>query len=190
MVAPQKRSAESSNDAGAKKGKFDKSSQFKKSGGGKFDAKKSFGKPGTKYLLLLSISRLQWSVFDLRDCSWYCEHCPFFRFDTLIFILVNKMFSVFFGDQSDPRRVKRVYLDFERYHICISKVPSISSFQPDIALSLLWSICCINFSSARHHSSNMLRNDWLRLRTSHHFAHSFLKSAQKFRDSNSAKAIQ
>lgn len=46
MVAPQKRSAETPGDAGAKKVKFDKGSQFKKSGGGKFDGKKSFGKPG------------------------------------------------------------------------------------------------------------------------------------------------
>lgn len=52
MVAPpQKRSAEASNDAGAKKVKFDKSSPFKKSHGGKFEGKKTFGKPG-----LLSIN--------------------------------------------------------------------------------------------------------------------------------------
>lgn len=47
MVAPQKRSADSSTEAGAKKGKFERSAPFKKSGGGKFDGKKSFGKPGT-----------------------------------------------------------------------------------------------------------------------------------------------
>lgn len=48
MVAPQKRSAETANDAAPKKVKFDKSAPFKKSGGGgKFDGKKAFGKPGT-----------------------------------------------------------------------------------------------------------------------------------------------
>lgn len=46
MVAPQKRSAETSTDAGAKKVKFDRSSQFKKTSGGKFDGKKTFDKPG------------------------------------------------------------------------------------------------------------------------------------------------
>lgn len=49
MVAPQKRSAETSNDDGAKKVKFDRNSQFKKGGGGKFEGKKPFGKPGTFY---------------------------------------------------------------------------------------------------------------------------------------------
>lgn len=119
MVAPQKRSAESSNDTGAKKGKFDKSSQFKKSGGSKFEAKKSFGKPGIKYYYYQT-------VFDIAN------HCPFLRFELFVFISVNKVFPVFLSEQPDPSTIRNKSVDrgSVRYHMYPKpKVPPVSSFK-------------------------------------------------------------
>lgn len=73
MVAPQKRLAETADDAGAKKVKFDKSSQFKKNAAaGKFDGKKSFGKPGMRFVSmhLHTDTRAQVVIFHFNSWCW------------------------------------------------------------------------------------------------------------------------